>query len=537
MGGGVYLARNLVKSTKEKMEYVNNPKEHKLSTQLVPDKKEDNTYERKRALAFEKIQQILLQNVSKNSNKTFTQYTKELIKQYLKNPYNYRNEIREVSRYLYRVSSLYKKIVLYYATIPMYYYNVTPAVDFAKSINVNKSIKDYQSFLKRLQGINFQKECIPIITTTIRDGIYCGFVYSNDDNGFFIHTLDPKYYKIRGKNECGQWIVYFDATYFASGNNKEFVDGINGDTSGTWDQVFIDGWNDYNDDTTNNRWFMLPPEKTICLIANMDDEFDMPLPFFSGIFTSLLDCLDYEQVIADKTTLENYCLLVATIPLIKDSNMVDDFAVSMELVQEAQDMIADAVPDLVGFATLPGMELNPITFKDKNTANDTDILSNSVENVFNQAGVSRSIISNGSSTNSVGLKHSIQNDTSISFIWVDRLQSNLQYYFSSNISPDYIFSFHKETWYSKEEYIKELASGATTGVVTAMDYMTALGSTPYEAYCKILFEEAIGIKLRLTPLSTSYTQSSKNSSGRPASDDDDLSEEGIATRDGEKNNT
>ena len=111
--------------------------------------------------------------------------------------------------------------------------------------------------------------------------------------------------------------------------------------------------------------------------------------------------------------------------------MVDDFAVSMELVQEAQDMIADAVPDLVGFATLPGMELNPITFKDKNTANDTDILSNSVENVFNQAGVSRSIISNGSSTNSVGLKHSIQNDTSISFIWVDRLQSNLQYYFSS----------------------------------------------------------------------------------------------------------
>ena len=70
MGGGVYLARNLVKSTKEKMEYVNNPKEHKLSTQLVPDKKEDNTYERKRALAFEKIQQILLQNVSKNSNKT-----------------------------------------------------------------------------------------------------------------------------------------------------------------------------------------------------------------------------------------------------------------------------------------------------------------------------------------------------------------------------------------------------------------------------------------------------------------------------------
>lgn len=531
------MSRNLVKSRSKKMEYVNKSEDARPTTQLVPDKKDPNVYERNRALTFEKIQQILLQNVSKNNNKTFTQYTKELIKQYLKNPYNYRNEIREVSRYLYRVSTLYKKIVLYYATMPLYYYNVTQSVDFTKNINANKSLKDYQSFLKRLQSISFPKECVPIITTTIRDGIYCGFVYDNEDSGFFIHTLDPKYYKIRGKNDCGQWVVYYDATYFSSGNNKEFVEGVDGDTSGTWDQVFVDGWNAYNADTTNARWFMLPPEKTICLIANMDDEFDMPLPFFSGLFTSLLDCLDYEQVIADKTALENYCILVASIPLIKDSNLVDDFAISTDLILDAQEKISDIVPDLVGFTVLPGMELTPITFKDKNTSNDTDILSNSVENVFNQAGVSRSIISNGSSTNSVGLKHSIQNDSSTAFIWVDRLESNLQYYFYSNVSPDYIFKFHKETWYNREEYVKEMASGATSGVITAMDYMTALGSTPYEAYCKILFENAIGLKEILTPLSTSYTQSAADSAGRPQIDDDDLSAEGIATRDGEKHDT
>lgn len=523
------MARKIISKVKEPQ---NGPR---MTTQLVLDKKPDNNVEeRKRALAFKRIEEVLMQNVSKNSNKTFTQYTKSLIKQYLQNPYNYKDSIREVSRYLFRVSTLYKKIVLYYATMFLYNYNVIYKSDFTKEIDAQKALKKYQTFLKRMQAIDLQKEAVSIIATAIRDGIYCGFVYDNEEEGFFVHMLDPKYYKIRGKNADGQWIVYFDATYFSSGSNKEFVEGIDGDMSGTWDDVFVDGWNYYQEDTTNNRWFMLPPEKTICLIANLDDEFDMPLPFFVGSFTSLLDCLDYEQLIADKTALENYALLVTKIPLISGSQQVDDLAVSLELVQAAQELIDAAVPDLVGTAWLPGMDVEPITFKPNDTASDTDVLSQSIENVFTQTGASQIVVSGGKSSNSVGLKHAIENDTSTAYIWVERLQSNLQYYIKANISEEFIFKFHKETWYNREDYITQMKDAATLGG-DAMDYFTALGMTPYEAYCKLRFEKAIGLKEMMVPIQTSYTQSSSEG-GRPQSDDDDLSAEGIATRDGDKHN-
>ena len=524
------MARSLKKKTNAKS-YDNEPR---LTTQLISDDKSKEQFlERKRALAFEKVQQILMQNVSKSGNKTFTQYTKSLIKQYLQNPYSNRDSIREVSRYLYRVSTLYKKIILYYATMPYYNYNITYMQDFVKEIDRDKILKTYQNFLMRMQSVDIPKECVPIIATTIRDGIYCGFVYDNEQDGLFLHMLDPKYYKIRGKNADGQWIVYFDATYFSSGSNKEFVEGIDGDMEGTWDQVFVDGWNAYQKDTTNARWFMLPPEKTICLIANLDDEFDMPLPFFCGIFIDLLDVLDYQQIVADKTVLENYCLLVASIPLIDNTNVIDDFAISPELVMEARDQINEVIPDLCVTAVLPGMKLDPVWLSQKKPTEDTDIVSQSIENVFNEAGASQVVVSGGKSSNSVGLKQAIANDMATAFMWVERLESNLQYYIKSNISEDFIFRIHKETWYNREDYLKEMKEAATLGS-GKMDYLTAIGMTPYEAYCKLLFENTIGLTSMMIPLQSTYNGGSGDV-GAPEKDDGELSPEGIATRDGGNN--
>ena len=51
---------------------------------------ENKDYEMKREraqkIAFAKIRELMQRNVSKNSNKTFQQYTKDLIKQYLASP-------------------------------------------------------------------------------------------------------------------------------------------------------------------------------------------------------------------------------------------------------------------------------------------------------------------------------------------------------------------------------------------------------------------------------------------------------------------
>ena len=76
-----------------------------------------------------------------------------------------------------------------------------------------------------------------------------------------------------------------DANYFNQGNNKEYVQGTDNGTDSVWDKVFIDGYNEYNSKGNDYRWFELPAEKTICLLA--DEDAYMALPYFLPVFTSL----------------------------------------------------------------------------------------------------------------------------------------------------------------------------------------------------------------------------------------------------------
>ena len=512
-----------------------------MTQQIVPNKKSDdqNVIKRPTALDFKKAQklkELILQDVVKGRTQSYTQYTKSLVKQYLQNPTSYRLQLVGVSRFLWRVSILYKKIILYYATMPLYNYNVIQKMEFTKTPNVNKITKDYEGILRHLNKFNFRNEFATAIALAIRDGVFCGYVYDNQDDGMFLHMLPVEYYRIRGKNEAGQWIVAFDATYFESGQNKIFVEGINGDTSGCWAQEFIDGYNEYLKDKQNRRWFFLDPSKTITLIAGMqDDEFDNPLPFMTGIFNDLLDIIDYSQLLADKEELENYKLLLFGIPLI-DGDTVDDFKVSLEIAEAYKAAVQDISPALVGTGLLPGLSLETVSFESNSTANTTDIVTSSIKNLYKSVGVSEVVVSSGDANSAMGIKNSIANDSAYAFLLIKRLESNFQYYIDENISENYIFSILRQTWYNEEQFIEATRQAATLGS-SAMVFLESQGYTPYEAYCQILFENAIGIKDIMIPLLSSYNTAwgdtkatKKAAAGRNRVSDDEISDSAERTR-------
>ena len=102
------------------------------------------------------------------------------------------------------------------------------------------------------------------------------------------------------------------------------------------------------------------------------------------------------------------------------------------------------------------------------------------------------------------------------------------------MSDQYMFKIHRQTWYNEDEYIEKQRMGTTLGT-PVLDYLTAMGMTPYEAICKIKFEDAIGIKDLMVPLMSSYNTSSSSienrTSGRPNVDDDEVGESTERTRD------
>lgn len=496
----------------------------------VIDKKDEEpqVFERKIAqtLTFEQANALLQRNVRRATNRRYTQYTKESIKTYLQNPGTSIDNIREISRFLERNSMLYKKLLLYYAISPLYSYNLVQNNDWSTSVNAQTQTKDYLETARVVNGFNLKVNMFFAMYLAIRDGAFFGFTYTNNDKTFF-QILDPQYCRVYGKNEEGQWIVYFNAAYF-SGNNEIFVTGIDGDGEGVWDQVFVDGYNAYQNDR-NAQWFELPPERTCCLLSVSDDLADVPLPFFAPMFLSLIDLSDFEQLIADKTELENYKLLVNKIPLKEGTDMVNDWALSMEIAQKFDNQFESAVPDLVGHVLSPGFEMEVIDFEKSNTTEDNDILAQSIDNIFNQTGISKIVVAGGGSTSSIAVKHSIQNDEATMWMFINRLEDWLNFWIQENVSEGYTLRFHRCTWYSADEYITRMQNIATLGG-SAMDLLT-VEKTPYEAYQQIQFENMLGIKDLLRPLSTSYTQSgTSDEGGRPKNDDDDLTEEGVETR-------
>lgn len=486
-----------------------------------------------RQLKFEKLKELLLGSAKGTKSKTFTKYTKEQIKKYLQNPYANVQNIRNVSMFLERNSMIYKKIIDYYSKMPLFDYNITYKIDKIGSIK-SSVMNEYIQVLKNLQEIPMKKEFSKIIATALRDGAFYGFIYDGEGDGFLIQPLDPAYCKITAQSSSGEYIYAFDATFFDKGNNKEYLYGTGEDTEGVWDDIFIDGYETYKNQGIDYRWFEIPIERSICTISGNDP--DMPLPYFLPIFISLLDLLDLEQILASKAELENYVLLVSKIPLLQGANTPDEFAVSLEIVQAMQNLIDEVVPSLVGTAYSP-CELDVVHFDQSNKAEDTNKLAESMHNLFSNLGMSELVVSGGSSTNSVGLKHSIQNDESIAFSFMEALESWMNSYIELNYSDKFIFYFHRTTYFSQEIFVNQIKDAATLGLPVGIDYATGLGYTPYEVMCNTFLEQAIGIKDGLwKPLSTSYTESGNDkSSGAPQKDEGDLSPEGIKTKEGDKN--
>lgn len=506
--------------------------ENKMSQQLVIEKKKDEreVVNRPTALDFKKTQklkELILQDVKRGRPQTAMQYTKSLLQTYLQNPYSYRTQLVNVSRFLYRISAIYRKIIMYYATMPKYNYCIVERPDFIKSLNRNQLLKDFEIVLKEAHGFNFKDEFATAVALAIRDGVYIGYHYKGE-NSSFLHMLPIEYCKIRGKHE-GQWVVAFDATYFAVGQNSIFVEGIDGDTSGCWADEFVTGWRNYQGNR-DLRYFILDPSRTFVILGGLQDEFDNPLPFFTGLFPSILNMLSAEELVADRTELDNFYLLLLKIDTF-DENTVDDFEVSLELANAYKEALQDIMPKLSGVGLAPGLSPELITFSKANSTNDESIVQENINNIFAQSGASQAVVSNGDNSSNLTIKYSQINDFSYVALLLSRLEQNYQYYLDINVSDSTIFTIHHQTHYNEDEYLERLRTSATLGG-SAMKYLTAMNMTPYEAYCTMLFESAIGLKDMMEPLESSYQKSANdNEVGRPQiTDDGELSGSAERTR-------
>lgn len=261
--------------------------------------------DRAQKISFAKFQELLQRNVGKTFTKTFTTYTKELLRNYISSPNNSQDNIREISRFLCRYSMLYKKLLMYYPSMPLFYYNITQLNDFTKEINSSKSIKNYQNLLKNFSKFELTKDSYSQMYMSLRDGFAVWELYDSGEDGKVWMPLDVQYCRIYGKTQDNQWIVYYDAAYFDKNDNKNYIYGANNDGIGAWSEQHIKGYEDYKNNGRDYEWYRLDPNTTFCLTACPDDEFYAPLPFFLPLFELILDDIDLQELINNRKVIND----------------------------------------------------------------------------------------------------------------------------------------------------------------------------------------------------------------------------------------
>ena len=488
-------------------------------------------YELQRAAFFAKMQQLQLRQIGKSLNKSYTQFTKSEYRNYIENPTNNEKNLREMSRFFYRVSTPYWRLIKYYSQLHLFYWTITPQLDFTgTSINTKTVLKNYYKILQLLVNMNMEHEMRRVLNTVFKDGVFYGYIYATNDS-FYIDPFDPEYCQICGV-EDGVFNFAFNFKYYDQ--HAILLETI--------DSELVSMYNKYKNGSAE-QWQALDPKKTICIKANEENALEI-LPPLIGIFEDLIDLIDYKSLIRNREEIYNYKIVVQKIPHRSNTNKTDDFEIDMDTAEAFHAQTQAAVPEEIGVILTP-MELDTLEFERDDS--DADVLAKAVRTIFDDAGTSMMLF-NSDKSGSVGLDASIRTDESMVFSLVRQIERWVRRYIKYNSNQKYDFRFLDVTVFNRDTVIDRELRLAQASIPNKMTLMCADGINPLTALSSLIFEnEILNLHERFMPLQTSYTQSASAPSssgdtdpvtgGRPTASDDQLSDDGAITRDTDSNTT
>ena len=474
------------------------------------------------------IDALQLTDLSKTESRTFQTYSRETLRTYMKSPKSYESQLRNLSRYLYRLCYEYRRICLHYATmICGDAFNIIPLDDPTQEMTPEERTNTWYETMIRWQRMDFASELVKLLLVAWREDSVYAYVYDDSDQEggtCFYQILDGDYCRVSSV-EAGVFRFAFDFSYFRS--HEAYLE--------YWDSEFKSKYEAYQKDSTL-RWQELEPERQVCFKVNSDDP-TMDYPSFSSLFEAIISNIDLQALKTAKDELSAYKLLVARLKPISGSDEPDDFEVDPDTALKYYNKFVAALPECVN-ACLSPVPIEPIEFKDLNNTDDTDMISNSISNIFKHIG---GVILNSDKSGTTIYEAQIIADMEIAqSTLLPQVQRYLNLYFNYTIGTGHGYFKYIDGVcpYTRRQKRKELVESAQNGF-SRMSIGILDGNTALEQISMLKLEKDLGlVDLMSNPLSTSYTQSGSTpesgtdpiKGGAPEKDTDDLTDKGSKSR-------
>ena len=422
-------------------------------------------------------------------------------------------EQQALSRNFFYKDGYYKQIIIHYATLLKYAGLLIPNPSLGKKLSTSHISKRYYNALDYVEKMNLPVFLTDCATRALIDGCYYGVIVQFDKQNFSVLDLPSGYCQTRYKDLNGDDLIEFDVSYFNS-----IVDLTAKEQAlASYPKFIRDAYKKWQKQKSSNSWVIIPSDIGICF------------PFFDGrpLFLSVIPAsLEYDDAIQterDRDAEEIRKILVQKIPHLQDGRLLFE-------PDEAAEMHAGAVGMLKGNKNISVLT----TYADvdavvsKTTGESTSKTLEQIEkNIYAQAGVSGQIFS---STGSSTLDASIKNDIALMmylankfsrFITnsINRIYGNTNITFKYQILPVSIHNMDKFV----DQSFKLSGSG-----YSYLLPVVALGLSQRDIVnLKELENDVLKLGEKLIPLSSSYTQSSDNPTGRPKLDDSEKAEKTI----------
>lgn len=465
------------------------------------------------ALQYMKTAKLILNDLQNKNQETqfFSKYKKSDILKWLDTPSALisQKKLREVSNFMYEHSGHYKRLCNFFSYMSKLPYLALPYKLKSKEIDNGKFLDSYKKVIDYLEVMSIKQEYQKVIATMVREGISYNYEYSTPDS-YFLKKLDPNYCKI-SSIEDGVLCVGFDFSYFNKYPEKLVQFG----------EEFQVKYGLYKNNS-NLQWQELDSTKAFAI--KMDESTDFTIPFFVALLPMLYDIEDFKILEKNSKEQDNYKLLSLEIPLNDDGTYKYDYNEALKFYN----MMAQALPSWVGLVLTP-MKVSDYNFNKSGGVNDVNSVANAESEYWNAAGVSE-LLFNSQKSSSATIGNSIKTDEEIIYSihrQIERVinkklkQFSSEYKFKINIIDTTIFS--------QKEYLDNILKASTYGTPVKLAICSIFGYTPSDTYGMTILEDVLGLVDKWKPLQSSNTQNT-GESGRPQSDNEDLSEAGVATR-------
>lgn len=472
---------------------------------------------------FAVINKLITRDLNNNTiSPTFSLYSKDDITRYIANPYRFEKELRKAVTYIYGASTHFRRIIQYFTSLSDLSYIVSPYQIDPRTVNQKSIARNYRKVLNTLSSMNIKTQFPKILTVCLREDTYYGTMWVT--NGSIIIQQLPSDFCQISSIENNVLNVSFDFSYF--GGKEYLLDFYPQEFRIKYESI-------YRLNPSKSRWIELDSPTSFAIKCN-NDILDYAMPPFAGLLREVYDIEDYKQLKMGRTALENYAMLVMTLPMDDEGNWLLDH----DKAKEFWSNLDSVLPEEVGSVLSP-MDVKKISFEKSNTG-DTNTVADAEQNLWSAAGTS-SLLFNNAKASANALALSIKVDQAMTFGIVKSLEDMVNRYVQYQaFGKNFKVTFLDVSMFNRKEMGDAYLKAASYGIPTISMYAASQGLGQAELDSMSFLENKIlGLTEMFKPLRNSSQMSASevtnngdtdNQGGRPLSEGTDLTDSGEQSR-------